>query len=64
MLTQELDQVMGARSHCESGKIAGCLSIVDERVGKTGDYYYCCTDMRVVKTGKLLDLDFDIEDQE
>ncbi|MBI4387555.1 MAG: hypothetical protein HY582_00745 [Candidatus Omnitrophica bacterium] len=36
---------------------------VHERVGKTGDYYYSCTDMKDVKTGDLLDLDFDIEDK-
>lgn len=36
---------------------------VHERVGKTGDYYYSCTDMNDVQTGDLLDLDFDIEDQ-
>ncbi len=36
---------------------------VHERVGKTGDYYYSCTDMKDVKTGDVLDLDFDIEDQ-
>ncbi|MBI2167666.1 MAG: hypothetical protein HYU34_05450 [Candidatus Omnitrophica bacterium] len=36
---------------------------VHERVGKTGDYYYSCTDMKDVKTGDLLDLDFDVEDQ-
>lgn len=37
---------------------------VHERVGKTGDYYYySCTDMKDVKTGELLDLDFDIEDR-
>lgn len=36
---------------------------VHERVGKVGDYYYSCTDMKDVKTGELLDLDFDIEDQ-
>lgn len=35
---------------------------VHERVGKTGDYYYSCTDMKDVKTGDLLDLDFDIEE--
>ncbi len=35
---------------------------VHERVGKTGNYYYSCTDMKDVKTGDLLDLDFDIED--
>jgi hypothetical protein len=34
---------------------------VHERVGKTGEYYYSCTDMRDVKTGDELDLDFDIE---
>jgi Cu-Zn family superoxide dismutase len=37
---------------------------VHDRVGKTGDYYYSCTDMKDVKTGDLLDLDFDIEDRE
>ncbi len=36
---------------------------VHERVGKTGNYYYSCTDMTDVTTGDLLDLDFDIEDQ-
>lgn len=36
---------------------------VHERVGKTGNYYYSCTDMKDVKTGELLDLDFDIEDR-
>ena len=36
---------------------------VHERVGKTGDYYYSCTDMKDVATGDVLDLDFDIEDQ-
>jgi len=35
---------------------------VHERVGKTGDYYYSCTDMKDVITGDLLDLDFDVED--
>ena len=36
---------------------------VHERVGKTGNYYYSCTDMKDVKTGDLLDLDFDIQDE-
>ena len=35
---------------------------VHERVGKTGDYYYSCTDMKDVATGDQLDLDFDISD--
>ena len=34
---------------------------VHQRVGKTGTYYYSCTDMRDAKTGELLDLDFDVE---
>lgn len=34
---------------------------VHERVGKTGDFYYSCTDMKDVKTGDLLDLDFDVQ---
>lgn len=33
---------------------------VHERVGKTGDYYYSCTDMKDVATGDELDLDFDV----
>jgi hypothetical protein len=59
-------------------KLQGAFAIVDERngglrqlelvrvhdrVGKTGDYYYSCTDMKDVNNGDLLDLDFDIEDQ-
>jgi len=34
---------------------------VHNRVGKTGDLYYSCTDMQDTKTGELLDLDFDVE---
>ena len=34
---------------------------VHERVGKTGDLYYSCTDMRDRKTGQPLDLDFDVK---
>ncbi len=37
------------------------LEQVHERVGKTGDYYYSCTDMKDAQTGELLDLDFDVE---
>jgi len=37
---------------------------VHERVGKTGDYYYSCTDMKDVASGDELDLDFDVSDQE
>lgn len=37
------------------------LEQVHERVGKTGDAYYSCTDMRDAETGELLDLDFDVE---
>ncbi|MBI3317786.1 MAG: hypothetical protein HYZ90_01380 [Candidatus Omnitrophica bacterium] len=35
---------------------------VHERVGKTGDYYYSCTDMKDVISGDELDLDFDVSD--
>lgn len=35
---------------------------VHERVGKTGDYYYSCTDMKDMNSGDELDLDFDISD--
>jgi hypothetical protein len=34
---------------------------VHERVGKTGDYYYSCADFTDTETGKLLDLDLDVE---
>ncbi len=34
---------------------------VHERVGKTGGFYYSCTDMRDADTGQLLDLDFDVQ---
>jgi hypothetical protein len=34
---------------------------VHDRVGKTGDLYYSCTDMQDTATGELLDLDFDVE---
>ena len=37
---------------------------VHQRVGKTGDYYYSCTDMKDEITGDELDLDFDISDTE
>jgi len=35
---------------------------VHERVGKTGNYYYSCADFKDIKTGQLLDLDLDVED--
>ena len=34
---------------------------VHERVGKTGELYYSCTDMKDKQTGQLLDLDFDVK---
>ena len=47
-----------------SGKLRQLTLVrVHERVGKTGDYYYSCTDMTDVATGDQLDLDFDIADQ-
>lgn len=36
---------------------------VHERVGKTGNYYYSCTDMKDAASKDELDLDFDISDQ-
>lgn len=38
------------------------LERVHERVGKTGNYYYSCADLKDVETGDLLDLDFDVSD--
>ena len=47
----------------EKGKLRTLSLIrVHERVGKTGDDYYSCTDMKDVATGDELDLDFDISD--
>ena len=48
----------------ERGDVVRRLELVrvHERVGKTGDYYYSCTDMKDAATGDLLDLDFDISD--
>ncbi len=36
---------------------------VHDRVGKTGNYYYSCTDMQDVGSGDLLDLDYDVAEQ-
>ena len=47
----------------EKGKLRTLSLIrVHERVGKTGNYYYSCTDMKDATTGDELDLDFDISD--
>lgn len=47
----------------EKGKLRTLSLIrVHERVGKTGAYYYSCTDMKDVATGDELDLDFDVSD--
>lgn len=47
----------------EKGKLRTLSLIrVHERVGKTGSYYYSCTDMKDLNTGDMLDLDFDISD--
>ncbi|MBI3312549.1 MAG: hypothetical protein HYZ88_03380 [Candidatus Omnitrophica bacterium] len=47
----------------EKGKLRTLSLIrVHERVGKTGAYYYSCTDMKDVATGDELDLDFDVAD--
>lgn len=34
---------------------------IHQRVGKTGDYYYACCDVRDRKTGQKLDIDVDVE---
>ena len=34
---------------------------VHDRVGKTGELYYSCTDMKETSTGETLDLDFDVD---
>ncbi len=47
----------------QGGKVRTLTLVrVHERVGKTGDYYYSCTDMKDMTTGDVLDLDFDISD--
>ena len=38
------------------------LDRVHERVGKTGDKYYSCTDMTDTATGDKVDVDFDVAD--
>lgn len=38
------------------------LERVHERVGKTGNYYYSCADLKDTENGDLLDLDFDVSD--
>ncbi|MBI2871360.1 MAG: hypothetical protein HYY14_06605 [Candidatus Omnitrophica bacterium] len=40
------------------------LERVHERVGKTGDLFYSCTDMKDTETSEVLDLDFDVESSE
>lgn len=37
---------------------------VHERVGKTGEAYYSCTDMKDAASGEVLDLDFDVADED
>ena len=34
---------------------------VHDRVGRTGDFYYSCTDMNDADSGESLDLDFDVD---
>lgn len=64
---QKQEQALGAFTIPDSkqtGKLRTLSLIrVHERVGKTGDYYYSCTDMKDVATGEELDLDFDIADR-
>ena len=36
---------------------------VHERVGKTGELYYSCTDMKDTASGQTLDLDFDVSNE-
>ena len=46
-----------------NGKLRSLTLVrVHDRVGKTGDYYYSCTDMKDITTEDQLDLDFDIAD--
>ena len=40
------------------------LAQVHERVGKTDDAYYSCTDMKDTASGETLDLDFDVTDED
>ena len=37
------------------------MTRIHDRVGKTGDYFYSCADFTDTKSGKLLDLDIDVE---
>ena len=40
------------------------LNQIHDTVGKAGDYYSVCADMKDDKTGELLDIDFDVESYE
>ncbi len=47
----------------DSGNVLNLtMEKVHERVGKTGDYYYSCADFKD-ETGKMWDLDIDVEDK-
>lgn len=47
----------------QSGKFRQLTFVrVQERVGKTGNYFFSCTEMSDVETGAPLDLDFDMEE--
>jgi hypothetical protein len=50
----------------EVAEVTRSLALVQvhERVGKTGDFYYACTDMRDTVSDELVDLDFDVEADE
>ena len=39
------------------------LVSVHDQLGKTGETYYACTDMRDTASGEQLDLDFDVESE-
>jgi hypothetical protein len=49
-----MDPVTGKMRYLE-------LEKVHERVGKTGNYFYSCSDFNDTKSGQLLDLDLDVE---
>ena len=60
---EQLGEVFAIPDPRENGTLRMLTLIrVHERVGKTGNYYYSCTDMKDVNRGNVLDLDFDVSD--
>ena len=60
-LTEREDEAFAIEDEVTGTTRTLTLVRVHERVGKTGELYYSCTDMRDTSSGELLDLDFDVD---